>query len=188
MQKEDSRTIIYVRHGEDTRSKHRYDEKLTREGKEGARELARQLIDKYGIPDAIYCSPFYRTRQTRRQMLKVVDEYTDKKIKNVTDPRLSRYFTRSQERNPDIRGDTRKKKAPIYESWDDFKRRVKKQLRDMENKDKYDVIWCIGHTLIIKHVARYKGIDRPDHIKYLDTVIIEIDKEINKEINKESHK
>jgi len=175
MDKNDSRTIIYLRHGEDTRSTHKYDEKLTEAGKEGARNLAKKLIETYGIPDAIYCSPFYRTRQTRRQMLKVINEYTDKKIKNITDPRLSRYFTSSQERNPDIRRDTRKKKAPIHESWNDFKRRVKKQLRDMEKKDKYNVIWCIGHTLIIKYVARFKDIDRSDHIKYLDTVVIEIE-------------
>ena len=172
--KNDNRTIIYLRHGEDTRSNYKYDEKLTPEGKVGAKKLAKELIDKYGIPDAIYCSPFYRTRQTRRQMLKVISKITNKRIKNVTDPRLGRYFTTSQERNPDIRRDTWKKKAEIHESWDDFKRRVKKQLREMERKNKYKVIWCIGHTLIIKHVARFKRIKRSSHIKYLDTVIIEL--------------
>lgn len=170
------RVIVYLRHGEDVRTKYKYDEKLTSEGKESARELAEELINKYGVPDAIYCSPFYRTRQTRRQMLKVISTYTDKRVVNITDPRLSRFFTRSQTQNPDIRRDTLKKKAPIYETWDEFKRRVRRQVKEMEWQDIYDVIWCIGHTLIIKQVAKIKEINRSSHIKYLDTIILEVTK------------
>jgi broad specificity phosphatase PhoE len=170
---EKPRVVIYIRHGKDKRGKYKYDEKLTKIGKFQSKQLAYELIEKYGIPDAIYCSPFYRTRQTRRQMLKVISKYTDKKIVNKTDPRLGRFFTKSQMKDPDIRSDTMKKKAQIYETWDEFKKRVYRQLRDMENKTKkYPVIWCIGHTLIIKRVAKYKNINRPSHIEYSDTVIL----------------
>lgn len=168
------RVIIYLRHGEDTRSNYKYDEKLTKRGKEEAKILAEKLIEKYGVPDAIYCSPFYRTRQTRRQMIKVIKGKSDKNIKHVIDYRLSRFFTEKESRNPDIRSDTMKKNAPIYETWAEFLHRVKKQLNDMENNDNYDVIWCICHTLIIKYVAKFKKIKRDDYINYLDTVIIEI--------------
>ena len=171
---ETTRRIIYIRHGEDTRSGYQYDEKLTKKGKTNSRKLAKELIHKYGVPDIIYCSPYYRTRQTRRQMLKVIKRVTDKKIDNITDPRLSRFFTRYEKRNPDIREDTLNKKAPIYETWNDFKRRVRKQVKHMERKDEYNVIWCIGHTLIIKEVAKIKQIVRSDHIRYLDTVVLEL--------------
>ncbi len=181
---ESDRVIIYLRHGKDMKSGYKYDQKLTPEGKDKSRSMAKTLIEKYGVPDAIYCSPFYRTRQTRRQMLKVISKFnsnnnTDKKIKNITDPRLSRFFTKRQTKNPDIRRDTRRKKAPIYERWNQFKRRVKSQVEDMEKKDKYDVIWCIGHTLIIKEVAKIKNIDRPRHIDYLDTIILKIPKMVS---------
>ena len=166
-----SQTIIYIRHGEDKRGDYKYDEKLTSRGKRDAKKVAKELIDTYGIPDAIYCSPFYRTRQTRHQMLKVIGEHTDREIVKVTDHRLSRYFTDSEKKNPDIRSDTRKKKVPIYESWDDFKERVYEHVDEMENSD-HEVIWCIGHTLIIKHVAKYKNIKRSSHIEYLDKVVL----------------
>ncbi len=173
--KPEKRVIIYLRHGRDKRTKYKYDEKLTPEGKDKSRELAENLIRKYGIPDAIYCSPFYRTRQTRRQMLKVISKHTNRKIINITDPRLARFFTKNQTRNPDIRSDTRKKRVPIFETWSEFKMRVRDQVREMERKTKYKVIWCIGHTLIIKQVAKIKHIDRPDYIEYLDTIILEMD-------------
>ncbi len=168
------RVIVYLRHGEDKKSGYKYDEKLTSKGKIDAKNLAKKLIEQYGLPDAIYCSPFYRTRQTRHQMSKVIDQYTDKYIVKIIDPRLSRFFTKKETKNPDIRSDTRKNKAPIYETPSEFRSRVKEQLYEMENKNEYNVIWCIGHTLIIKHVAEFKNIHRDNHIKYLDTVIIEI--------------
>ena len=167
-----NRVIIYLRHGEDVRDKYKYDEKLTEDGKEAARDFAEKLIQEYGVPDVIYCSPYYRTRQTQRQMLKTISKHTDKSIDKIIDPRLSRFFTKDQLRNPDIRKDTMKKQAPIYETFDEFKQRVKEQLDEVEQNNKYKVIWCIGHTLIIKHVAKFKSIKRSHHIDYLDTVII----------------
>ena len=172
--KSKKRYIIYLRHGEDRPSKHLYDEKLTEEGKAAAQLLAKELIETYGVPDAIYCSPFYRTRQTRKEMLKTIGTITDKKIVKVSDPRLSRYFTSYQAENPDIRSDTWKHNVPIYESWHQFKKRVKKQLKHMEQKEEYQVIWCIGHTLIVKYIARFREIERSDYIDYLDKVVIEI--------------
>jgi len=174
LEKKKKRVIVYLRHGEDTKSGYKYDEKLTSRGKKDAKNLAKNLIQKYGFPDVIYCSPFYRTRQTRHQMSKVINRYTDKYIVNIIDPRLSRFFTKREMRNPDIRSDTMRKNAPIYETSSEFRNRVREQLYDMENKDEYNVIWCICHTLIIKYVAEFKNIQRDEHINYLDTVIIEI--------------
>lgn len=165
-----NKTIIYIRHGQDKRSGYKYDEKLTSRGKKESKEMAIDLIKQYGLPDVIYCSPFYRTRQTKRRMVKMVKKYGgDPKV--IIDSRLSRFFTKKEKRNPDIKKDTMKHNVPIYESWEEFKLRVKDQLNDMESSNN-QIVWCIGHTLIIKHVARFKNIDRPDHVDYLDTVII----------------
>lgn len=167
------RTIIYMRHGEDQRDHHKYDEVLTERGKKSARKLAKRLINEYGIPDVIYCSPFYRTRQTCKQFLKVLRSHTDERIKVKIDPRLSRFFTDNQARNPDIRRDTMKKGPPIDETWEEFKERVEEQVEEMERKDRYQVIWCIGHTLIIKRVAKIKNIEKDKYIQFCDTVILD---------------
>lgn len=167
-------TIIYMRHGEDQRDHHKYDEVLTDRGKKGARHLAERLINEYGVPDVIYCSPFYRTRQTCKQILKVIRYLTRQRIKVKIDPRLSRFFTEKQARNPDIRTDTMDKGPPIDETWEEFKERVEEQVDDMERKlDRYPLIWCIGHTLIIKRVAKIKNIEKDKFIEFCDTVILD---------------
>ncbi len=169
----DEHIIIYIRHAEDrTRDKYKYDPKLTYDGHKESKMLSNQLISEYGIPDMIYCSPYSRTRQTLKNMLKTISMYTDKKIPKEIDNRLSRFFTKKQMYNPDISKKTRKLGAPIYERWGEFKQRVDDQLTDMENQKEYKIIWCIGHTLINKLVAKYKNIEHDKYISYLDTVII----------------
>jgi broad specificity phosphatase PhoE len=165
-------TIIYIRHGKDKkRDKYKYDPKLTDIGKEQTIELTKRLVKKYGYPDIICFSPFSRTRQTVKYMLRTIERLGGREPRLKLDRRLSRFFTRREKRNPDVSRKTIKYGAPIYETWDDFKDRVREQLNDMERR-REDVIWCVGHTLIIKRVAKYKGIDRDDYVKYSDTVII----------------
>ena len=61
---------------------YKYDEKLTSEGKRMSIQTAQTLIEEYGLPDIIYYSPFYRTRQTRKKMVKAINEYKDNLSEN----------------------------------------------------------------------------------------------------------
>jgi len=169
-----TRAVIYVRHGDDTPDKHKYDEKLTKEGKEKCKVLTDKLIEEYGLPDIIYYSPFHRTRQTKKIMLNHIHKKHNIKVKSVCDYRLSRFFTKKQRLNPDVRSDTLAKGAPVNESWEEFKHRVKKQLRDMETKRTEKVIWCITHTLVLSYVIKKKGINHEYSIPYLDTIVITV--------------
>ena len=162
--------IIYIRHGEDEEKDYKYDESLTHYGKKSSRKLAHKLIDQYGIPDAIYYSPFYRTRQTLREMLIAIDEHTDQRIEKVCDPRLSRFFTKQQKRNPDIRSDTKRRGPPLDEEWEEFKLRVKDQIEEIENEE--GIVWCITHTLVLSRVIKIKGLDHGYKIPYLDTIVL----------------
>lgn len=164
--------IIYIRHGNDMKSKYRFDQKLTDKGKKRAQELSQKLIDQYGIPDAIFYSPYYRTRQTKNKMLKTISKHTDEKIFKRYDRRLSRFFTKKDSKNPDIRKDTKNKKVPIFETWKEFKNRVRKQLNYVEKRTEFNVIWCIGHTLILKEIIKIKNLPRSTHIEYLDTIVL----------------
>ena len=168
------RIIIYIRHGEDIRDGYKYDEKLTDDGKYEVKVLANKLIKDYGVPEVIYYSPYYRTRQTTRIMLKVIHEELNEKIRLKCDPRLSRFFTKRQKRDPDISRSTRKKGAPIYESWSDFKYRAEEQISDMEENDKYQIIWCVTHTLILDRLINIKNIDHGFKIPYLDTIVLRV--------------
>jgi len=171
---ENKRKVIYIRHSNDTRDKHKYDEKLTEEGKENCKIFVEKLIKEHGLPDIIYYSPFHRTRQTKNIMFNYIKKNHNINLKNVCDYRLSRFFTEKQKKNPDIRSDTLYKGAPIDESWEEFKHRVRKQLKDMEKKRTEKIIWCITHTLVLSYVIKKKKIDHEYFIPYLDTIVITV--------------
>lgn len=173
MRNNHNRKIIYIRHGEDKRGHYKYDEKLTDYGKKKVKDLTKQLIDTYGFPDIIYYSPYYRTRQTKRLMLSVIDrDYGEELPPTKCDSRLSRFFTKRQSRNPDIRKDTRKRGAPIYETWREFKYRVGEHISEMESNRQHHIIWCVTHTLVLDYVINHRGIDHDYEIPYLDTIIL----------------
>lgn len=166
-----SHTVLFIRHGKDTPDEHKYDERLSNSGKEDIRVLTEKLIEEHGIPEIIYYSPFHRTRQTTKIILKEIKSNHNIKVKSVCDWRLSRYFTERQRKNPDIRKDTRSKGAPLNETWSEFKKRALKQLEDMESSEE-KVIWCITHTLVLSCIIKKKNIDHPYNIPYLDTIVI----------------
>lgn len=174
-----SKKIIYIRHGNDIRNRHKYDEELTSEGKRMAKKLAKELIKKHGLPDIIYYSPFYRTRQTGKYMIKTIKKYRDslshedknKKIRLKIDPRLGRFFTEKQKHNPDISSSTLSKGAIIDETWDEFHGRIEEQMNEILN-NKYQIIWNITHTLVLLRIAHLQNIERSPHVEYMDTVII----------------
>ena len=171
------KTVIYIRHGPDEHSGHKYDEQLTKEGKREAKELAFDLLERYGVPDVIYYSPFYRTRQTRKAMISSIKKYKkshgiDKNVELIIDPRLGRYFSRSQQRNPDIKSITINKGAIIEETKHEFKERVRSQMEEVLNNE-YANIWNITHTLVLLKVAKFQNISRDKYVRYLDTVILE---------------
>ena len=144
---------------------------MTWEGKKESQDAARKLIEQYGLPDIIYYSPMFRTRQTVKEMVKVVEEYSRKKIKVKTEPRLGRFFTKSQRRKQKIRESTLYKGAILDETWDQFHERVDQHFSEIVEKD-YSVIWNITHTLVLLRIGQITGIYLPEHISYSDVCIV----------------
>ena len=160
-------------------------------------QLTRELIEKFGIPDIIYYSPFYRIRETRKAMVKEISKYKKerrygseeneenktnyrKRIKLKLEPRLGRFFSGRERKYPDISSKTKHKGAIIKESWSDFQERVKEhmieicEMNEEANRMRSDemreekVIWNITHSLVILHVAKLQKIRRNSHVEYLD--------------------
>lgn len=162
-------TIIFIRHGDDNESDPSYshDPKITKNGKKKARRVAFELVEKYGCPDVIFCSPFQRTIQTAKMMRKMCGYST----KIYIDNNLSRYFCSREKANPQVNPSTQKYEAPIYECWDEFEKRVDKHLNMIKHNryigDNTKMVWCITHALVYKHVARTYGVTIPVYIPFM---------------------
>ena len=107
--------LIYIRHGHDYTRSHDHDERLSDIGKKESYKIALELIQEHGIPDIIYHSPYYRARQTAKLMVKAIKKTNNIKVERDLDPRLGRYFTRKQKKNPDIKRSACKQGAIIHE-------------------------------------------------------------------------
>src|SRR5213080_2332527 len=89
-------TIIYIRHAEKLFSngasgqEYSHDPDITDEGVLEANILGLKLVEKYGIPNVIYCSPLLRTRETMNSLLGKVDEA--KSLVAYCDVRIGEYF------------------------------------------------------------------------------------------------
>lgn len=165
--------LIYIRHSDDSRRDqegkilHRDDLPLTRKGKLLARETCKKMIKEYGEPDIIYLSPFTRSKETLKEMLK----HIKKKPTIYYDNRLSRYFSSREKLNPSCYTETFKHNIPIYENWSQFTRRVDKNLYSMYNKNfilnKNKVVWCITHALPFIQIAKVCKLSVPKVIPFM---------------------
>lgn len=158
--------IIFIRHSNDEGDDPTFihDPNLTREGKELAKRKGRRIIEKYGQPEEVFCSPFRRTRQTLKYMLR-----GSAKPKITYDGRLSRYFSSNEKRNPDVSGETIERcKVPIYETPRDFSNRVREIILDLEkiNHEK-KVYWCITHALVYKKIAEHYNVKTSKKISFM---------------------
>jgi broad specificity phosphatase PhoE len=160
---------------------HRHDHQITDIGKQKAIKIGDKLIEKYGLPDIIYCSPFKRTRQTMKYMLKNTPKEELKNIRVKYDNNLARYFSKKEQDDPSIFKDTGD--VPTKETNKEFKARVDEHIQEIEENflsetevqlgDVIDVIWCITHTLILKRVAKYHKIELPKRLNFMENFILQ---------------
>ena len=140
---------------------------------------ARRLVDAYGWPSRIYCSPFLRTKSTVEAMGRILREMrNDRKSKYYGYPkpelrydrRLSRHFSRDEQDNPSMFPQTEKHQVPVVEDRVQFKKRVKGHVERMKQRGYYKckkVVWCVTHAIVYKEVARLRGIETPRRIDFL---------------------
>lgn len=179
--------LLYIRHGDDhhdARREARYpkhDHPLNREGKARAARMARNLVERYGAPTAVYCSPFKRARQTADIMMDALDDGDRARV--TIDPGLSRYFSRREQRRPSVGSDTHEAgPPPIRERNGEFGRRCRRQYKRVvarhffkpdgdtakRSRDERPVVWCITHALVMRRVAERIGVAVPDdHVPFL---------------------
>lgn len=157
--------LIFVRHSDDESvdCSQIHDCQLVKNGWRLARNVGKKLIDKYGIPDIIYVSPFRRTIQTMEGML------NGRSTEIIEDKRLCRYFNGSSKYSPKVDPKTMKKNIPIKESFDEFEKRVKNFSRFISTSSPDKVIWIITHVLVYKRLIKTSR----GHIPFMDYRVIE---------------
>lgn len=186
--------VIFIRHADDgiQSPKYSHDPKITKQGNKKAQKMALELIERYGCPDIIFCSPFRRTIQTSKSMKKLCNSHT----KIYVDNNLSRYFCSREKKDPQVDPGTSKYSCPIYESWSDFENRIEDHLKMLKKEEfakRDEVVWCITHALVYKHVAKVYGITIPAHIPFMHHIVLhehsfEVDPRRHKRKQKHTHK
>lgn len=147
--------IILIRHADDEgrNQKHRHDQEITPEGRKYARHKSRKLINHYGAPDIVYCTPMMRGKQTLYEMLRV----TNRKPQIIIDNRVSRYFSSREKEDASIFTVTNKNNIPIKETRSMFKVRCDGFIKELISKGLHKskkIIWVVTHTLVIKRITR----------------------------------
>ena len=128
--------------------------------------LKRQLIATYGLPKAIFCSPYERTRQTARLL-------APDGIPIVVDYNLSEYIGKHHDHklvDGSLRPQTIKHSPPATETKTDLANRVKQHLSSRE-KMPQAVYWFITHGLVIKRVLSFH--QESYYPKPLEAVVID---------------
>lgn len=154
--------IIYIRHAEKEYNNghsesYKFDPNITEEGMEKTRILANKLLEEYGKPDVIICSPYLRTRETADLISKVVG--VDYRI----DKFLSEYLGNHKYEKLDVHEETKKYNPPHPETFRKFQTRVYKHNTYM-NKFSDKKVWIVTHGLFITELSKIYGIK----INYID--------------------
>jgi len=164
--------LFVIRHSEDTsESTFTHDGKLTKKGRQLARTKGRFLIEKYGLPTAVYYSPFRRTTETMNLMLPTRDNA-------IPTIEVSRYFSSRERKNPDISHETKKARVSTQENHTEFRKRVAKFIyrRFLKLKGS-DVVWIITHSTVYKHISRIFNVKIPSYIEPTDHFVLAANKQ-----------
>lgn len=157
--------LLFIRHSEDDSDypKYSHDLPITKDGIKMTKKLTQKLINKHGVPDVIYCSPFKRCRSTVEIMIRTINTCVPIKI----DTRLSKYYTESQQQNPNARPETQKYNPPTIETKEDVSRRSKNILTELRKTDLN--VWCITHAIVVNNICKLIG-NSNRYIEFLQVV------------------
>jgi broad specificity phosphatase PhoE len=147
---------IYIRHSKE-KDNRKYDSSLSSEGIEQVKKTTKKLIDLYGKPKYIYCSPFERARQTTEEMAKITG------AEMIIESDLSK-FVKSKDRDHS-RSKTRKEVEDWGETEDEYKSRVLSYVKFSTKRSNPSIIkWYVSHAHALKLIGSEFKIALPDYL------------------------
>lgn len=159
---------VFIRHGNDTTKGDYLQDNSLNDNQEYINDIVnhtKDLINQYGMPDIVYCSPFHRARQT----IHIMQQIFSPNVKIYVNSKLSRFFSKKEQLNPSVKRKTLKYHPPIYETGKEFKQRVDHIIKHYK-QDK--IIWYITHYLVIKRIAKINNKTIPKTMPFLYTMVI----------------
>ncbi len=161
--------LLRHQHDEDPEATYALDPHITPKGINSIRKYINSLVNEYGVPTIIYCSPLLRCRESAKYMRSHIQATYDVKIKIIIDPRLSRYFTSKDKKNPSIRQKSIDYNTPVTDNWKDFKYRIKQFSKEHKHelRDKNTLVWCVTHYLVIREYSKIMGFTIPKKMPFM---------------------
>ena len=154
---------IYIRHANKEykngkSDKYSHDPPILAEQEEDIGRLVNNLIDRYGYPKLIICSPYLRCRQTADEIIKMLGYDVPIKVDN----RISEFLGHHQYQS--VHDDTAKYNPPHPEKFFQFQRRV---TDFYYSTPKTNGCWIITHGIVIKTIHRLKTMNKSSEIDCL---------------------
>lgn len=155
--------MLYIRHAQKAYNngaseQFSLDPQLTEAGREASKAKFNYLVEHYGIPKKIICSPYLRARETAQIASEVILDLTGTKIEISCDPLIGEYL--GHHKNKDINTCLHEETLihnPIpQEHWKQYSSRVGKHVRAAKPN-----IWYITHGLVIQSIAFFNGTKIP---------------------------
>ena len=170
--------LVYIRHAEKEYNNgesnlYKHDPGITPDGISKTKEMAKNIIKEWGVPEMIISSPYRRTRETAIIMNTTLREYNNgnntpnnnkQNIKLKIDVGLSEYLGNHKTAILDVTPETKVWNPPHPEMFGAMKQRVKNHYNKIRkfmrksNKNNSNgngemkVIWLVTHGIIIKQI------------------------------------
>lgn len=167
---------IYIRHADKEYKNgnsevYKHDPGITNESMMFCQLKCDEMIIKYGIPLAIVCSPYKRTRETAIYMAQHLKMRYKIDVLLKYDIRLSEYLGNQKSDDIDVTEETKKYNPPHPESFHQMDSRVRwhnDMFRDLDFQN--EIVWFITHGLIINRISNSMGFKLPHRIPCLTSV------------------
>lgn len=165
---------IYLRHSdkEYKNGDRGFDPPLTNKGRSKVIPLGIALLQRYGIPTTIICSPYLRCRETAELLHRAIFDKTKQRVGIRCDPSISEYLGNHPGQPFIVSDETRAYNPPQTETFYQMESRVhthNDRMRDFD-RDRRPV-WIVTHGLIIDRLLAFMGFRRPPAIPPLCFVV-----------------
>lgn len=149
---------ILVRHGPKTHGNsdmwatYRCDAALSEDGRVVTRSKLAGIVERYGAPSRIVCSPYLRTRETAA----IAMEVCGREIPMTIDVRLSEYLGNQRgEMRGTCRPETATHRPPTRETMTDLRRRCSDYLGSLVETG--ELVLHVTHGLFIRVISELNG-------------------------------
>lgn len=150
-----------------------HDSPITEYGKSRTVEITKNSVCSHGIPSAIVCSPYRRTRETALIMQTYINSTYNVDIPIYCDVTLSEYLGNRTSEPLSVTPETSLYDPPHPETWARFMSRIAEHNNNMKYLDELPTfIWFVTHGLVVTSLSRINGSKIRKNIPPLGNIVL----------------